>query len=226
VGPREQEEKKRWQVVGGVPGARFFARWGAAGGAPRQTKEMKAAVFLDRDGTLIEESGYLDRLDRLVFFPFTTDAVRLLNRAGFAVVVVTNQSGVARGLLPEAFVHETHRFITDRLAKGGACIDAYYHCPHHPDGIVAEYRERCECRKPQPGLLRRAAADLDLGLERSFVVGDRWQDLDAGKAVGARTVLVRTGVGRLTELAQRDGAKPDATVENLIEAVSWILRQS
>jgi D-glycero-D-manno-heptose 1,7-bisphosphate phosphatase len=187
---------------------------------------MKAAVFLDRDGTLIEESGYLDRLDRLAFFPFTIDAVRLLNRAGFAVVVVTNQSGVARGLLPEAFVHEAHQFITDRVARGGACIDAFYYCPHHPDGIVAGYREQCECRKPRPGLLRRAAADLDLDLERSFAVGDRWQDIDAGKSVGGRAVLVRTGVGRVTEVAQQDRVEPDAIVENLIEAVSWIFRQS
>jgi D-glycero-D-manno-heptose 1,7-bisphosphate phosphatase len=187
---------------------------------------VKAAVFLDRDGTLIEESGYLDRLDLLAFFPYTTDAVRLLNRAGFAVVVVTNQSGVARGLLPEAFVHEAHRFITDRLARGAARIDAYYFCPHHPDGIVAEYRQRCDCRKPAPGLLLKAASDLDLDLRWSFAVGDRWQDIDAGKSVGARAVLVRTGVGRATETARQNRLEPDAIAENLIEAVSWILRQS
>ena len=184
------------------------------------------AVFLDRDGTLIEESGYLDRLERLAFFPFTADAVRLLNRAGLAVVVVSNQSGVARGLLTEAFVAQTHQFITERLEQGGAKIDAFYYCPHHPDGIVDEYRQRCDCRKPLPGLLRKAARDLGLDLRRSFAVGDRWPDLGAGEAVGARRVLVRTGHGRITEAAADQYAAPDAVTDNLVEAVSWILRQS
>ena len=99
---------------------------------------MRPAVFLDRDGTLIEEMGYLDRLDRLALFPYTIDAVRLLNRAGFAVVVVTNQAGIARGIVEESFVHESHRVISARLAEGGARIEAYYYCPHHPDGSVPE----------------------------------------------------------------------------------------
>ena len=186
---------------------------------------MPRAVFLDRDGTLIEESGYLDRLERLIFFPFTVDAVRLLNRAGFSVVVVSNQSGVARGLLSEAFVRETHQFIARRLEQGGASIEAFYYCPHHPDGVVEQYRKTCDCRKPLPGLFRAAASDLDLDLHRSFVVGDRWQDIDAGKSVAARTVLVRTGYGPVTLATRRDDGGADAVTENLMEAVSWILRQ-
>src|SRR3954466_11640293 len=118
---------------------------------------MKRAVFLDRDGTLIEEAGYLERLERLVFFPFSIDAVRVLNHAGFAVVVITNQAGIARGIVREAFVEEAHRHIADRLAAGGARVDGFYYCPHHPDGVVEQYRTECECRKPAPGLLRRAA---------------------------------------------------------------------
>src|SRR5262249_28936837 len=121
---------------------------------------MRRAVFLDRDGTLIEESGYLDRLDRLVFFPYSVDAVRSLNRAGYAVVVVTNQAGIARGIVREAFVGEAHAAISARLAAGGARVDAYYYCPHYRTGTVAEYVGQCDCRKPQPGMLRRAAADL------------------------------------------------------------------
>ena len=185
---------------------------------------MKRAVFLDRDGTLLEEANYVSELERLVFFPFSTDAVRLLNRAGFAVVVVTNQAGIARGIVEESFVVRAHAFITDRLAEGGARIDAYYYCPHHPQGIVEPYRGACECRKPQPGMLKRAAADLGLDLARSFVVGDKLQDLEAGAAVGARGVLVRTGYGRREEAKPDRAVEPAAVADNLMGAVSWILQ--
>jgi D-glycero-D-manno-heptose 1,7-bisphosphate phosphatase len=184
----------------------------------------RPAVFLDRDGTLLEEAGYLDRLDRLILFPFTIDAVRLLNRAGFSVVVVTNQAGIARGIFKESFVAEAHRHMTERLAAGGAHVDAFYYCPHHPEAVVNEFRQTCECRKPKPGMLTRAAADLDLALDRSFVVGDRWHDLEAGQRVGARTLLVRTGYGKTEEAAPRPELHPSAVVENVMEAVSWILR--
>jgi D-glycero-D-manno-heptose 1,7-bisphosphate phosphatase len=187
---------------------------------------MKRAVFLDRDGTLIEESGYLDRLERLFFFPYSVDAVRLLNRAGFAVVIITNQAGIARGIVKESFVEEAHRHIAQRLEAGGAKIDAFYYCPHYPEGTVAEYRVTCDCRKPQPGLLLRAAADLNLDLEHSFVVGDRWHDLAAGQAVGASGVLVRTGLGWRDEAAPHPGTVPDAIVDNLMDAAAWILEQT
>jgi D-glycero-D-manno-heptose 1,7-bisphosphate phosphatase len=187
---------------------------------------MRRAVFLDRDGTLIEESGYLDRLERLVFFPFSVDAVRLLNRAGFAIVIVTNQAGIARGIVKEAFVQEAHRHIAERLQAGGAAIDGFYYCPHYPTGVVEPYRVECDCRKPQPGLLRRAARDLDLDLGRSFVVGDRWHDLAAGQAVGARGVLVRTGLGRRDEATPEAGTVPATIVDNLMDAAAWILQQA
>jgi D-glycero-D-manno-heptose 1,7-bisphosphate phosphatase len=187
---------------------------------------LRRAVFLDRDGTIIEEAGYPDSLDRLVFFPFSVDAVRTLNAGGFAVVVVTNQSGIARGIVPEPFVGEAHRYIADRMQSGGARIDAFYYCRHHPDAIDPSLRGPCDCRKPQPGLLHRAAADLALDLSRSFVVGDRWKDLGAGHAVGARGVLVRTGVGRDQE--QQSGARlPGVTiVDDLAAAAAWILHQA
>jgi D-glycero-D-manno-heptose 1,7-bisphosphate phosphatase len=184
---------------------------------------VKRGVLLDRDGTLIEEVGYLDRLDLIRFFSYSVDAVRLLNRAGYAVIVITNQAGVARGYFDEAFVDTAHRVISERLTQGGARVDAYYYCPHHPDGSVAAYRSNCECRKPQPGMLVKAAADHQLDLRRSFVVGDRAGDLEAGAAVGARTALVRTGYGRRHEEAAR--ASGAVVVDNLMQAVSWILRQ-
>src|SRR4051794_1355147 len=152
---------------------------------------MKRAVFLDRDGTLIEESGYLDRLDRLAIYPFAVDAVRLLNRAGFKVIVISNQSGIGRGLIRESFVVEAHAHIRACLEAGGASLDAFYYCPHHPHATVAAFRQRCECRKPGAGMLMTAAAEHGLDLERSFVVGDRWDDVGAARAAGAKGVLVR-----------------------------------
>src|SRR5438045_3813168 len=125
-------------------------------GTPRMTR----AVFLDRDGTLIEEAGYLDRLERLVFFPYSVDAVRLLNRADLAVVIITNQAGVARGIFQEAFVAEAHRHVATTLEKGGARVDGFYYCPHHPEASIEQYRTSCECRKPRPGMLRQAAEEL------------------------------------------------------------------
>jgi D-glycero-D-manno-heptose 1,7-bisphosphate phosphatase len=184
----------------------------------------RPAVFLDRDGTLLEEAGYLDRLDRLVFFPYSVDAVRLLNRANFAVIVVTNQAGIARGIFKESFVAEAHHHISARLSGGGAHVDGYYYCPHHPEAVIEAYRKSCDCRKPEPGLLRQAAAEHGLALERSFVIGDRWHDLEAGRRVGARGVLVRTGYGKTEEQAPHASVTPAAVVDNLVEAVSWILR--
>ncbi len=186
---------------------------------------MTRAVFLDRDGTLIEDSGYLDRLERLVYFPYTVDAVRVLNRAGFAVVVVTNQAGVARGIVRDAFVGEAHRAISDRLAAGGARIDAYYYCPHYHSGPVAEYVRVCDCRKPQPGMLLRAAADLGIDLARSFAVGDRAHDIGAAAAAGVRSLLVRTGLGRDEETTLTDHVTPAAVVDTLADAAAWILDQ-
>ena len=186
---------------------------------------MNSAVFLDRDGTIIEDVGYLRRLDQIALFPWSVDAIRCLNRAGLAVVVTTNQAGVARGLFTEAFVDETHRELTKRLEAGGARIDAYYYCPHHPTkGTVAEYSKACDCRKPGPGMVDRAARDLGLDPVRSFVVGDKWLDVGMARAAGARGILVRTGAGAEQELlTQPANLSADAIVDNLAAAVSWIL---
>jgi D-glycero-D-manno-heptose 1,7-bisphosphate phosphatase len=181
------------------------------------------AVFLDRDGTMIEDVGYLDALNRVDFFPWTVDAIRMLNRAGFPVVVVTNQSGIARGFFGEAFVEETHRLIAARLEAGGARVDAYYYCPHHPNGKVAAYARSCDCRKPGPGMIRQAANDLGLDPARSFVIGDTWLDIGLARAVGARGILVRTGAGAAWEVRPSADLAADAVVDNLAAAASWIL---
>ena len=184
------------------------------------------AVFIDRDGTLIEEVGYLDRVERVELYPWTIDAVRALNRAGFRVVLATNQSGVARGFFTEAVVDDVHQHIARLLESGGARIDAYYYCPHHPDGKVEQYAVRCDCRKPARGLVDRAARELGIDPAQSFVIGDRWLDVELARTVGARGVLVRTGYGLTEEARPREALAADAIVDNLIAAASWILRSA
>jgi D-glycero-D-manno-heptose 1,7-bisphosphate phosphatase len=182
------------------------------------------AVFLDRDGTIIEDVGYLDRVSRLSVFPWSIDAIRALNRAGLRVIVVTNQAGVARGFFDEARVRELHLALDEQVRDGGARIDAYYYCPHHPEGTVELYRRRCDCRKPGRALVDLAAVDLGVDPTRSFVVGDRWHDMALAASVGAAGVLVRTGYGWAEEARPVDGVVAAAIVDNLVEAAGWILR--
>lgn len=186
---------------------------------------MRPAVFLDRDGTIIDDVGYLDTVDRVTLYPWSIDALRLLRRAGFALVVVTNQSGVARGFVSETFVLEVHAHLSKELARGGVEIDRYYYCPHLADAREAAYRLECDCRKPRPGMATRAAAELGLDLSRSAVVGDRWSDIGLARALGAAGLLVRTGAGAGEAAQPVDGLAADAVVGNLMEAASWILRE-
>lgn len=184
---------------------------------------LRAAVFLDRDGTIIEDVGYLDAVERIDVFPWSTDAIRALNRAGLPVVVITNQAGVARGYFPESFVAEAHRALDARLALGGARIDAYYYCPHHPEGAIVEYRQACDCRKPGCGMIQRASLELGLDPARSVVVGDTAGDIGAARAAGARAILVRSGLGHRLKDKRGAAPDPDAIVDNLAAAASWIL---
>jgi D-glycero-D-manno-heptose 1,7-bisphosphate phosphatase len=186
--------------------------------------DLVPAAFLDRDGTMIEEVGYLDRPERLQLYPWSSIAIRALNRAGIRVVMVTNQSGIARGFFDEAMVERIHARMKQLLAAGGATIDAYYYCPHHPDGSMAKYARACDCRKPAPGLVERARRELGVDPRRSFTVGDRWIDVALARTVGARGILVRTGYGVTEEDRPPEGLTADAVVNNLVEAVSWILR--
>jgi D-glycero-D-manno-heptose 1,7-bisphosphate phosphatase len=186
----------------------------------------RPAVFLDRDGTLVEERGYIDRLELLAVFPWTADAVRLLKRAGFDVIVITNQSAIGRGIIDEPFLHQVHALLDSHLAPAGAAPDAYYYCPHHPEASVERFRSTCRCRKPGPGMIEQACRDRGLDPRRSFMVGDRWIDVAAGHAAGCRSVLVRTGHGAHDEGAPQPGARADAILNNLMEAVGWILRNS
>lgn len=155
----------------------------------------RPAVFLDRDGVLIEEIGYLSDPSQVRLIPGACAAVARLNRLGVPVVVVTNQAGVARGRFPEENVHAVHRHLDELLARDGARIDRWYYCPHHPTAGVGPYRVHCACRKPSPGMLLTAARELDLDRVASVLIGDKLSDLEAGAAAGCATILVRTGYG-------------------------------
>jgi D-glycero-D-manno-heptose 1,7-bisphosphate phosphatase len=187
---------------------------------------VRPAVFLDRDGTLIEECGYLDKLEDIVLLAGTVDALGLLRDAGYALVLVTNQAGVARGFFDEAFVRAAHGHLAAMLATAGVVLDGYYYCPHHPDGVVAEYARVCRCRKPAPGMVERAARELDLDVERSFVVGDKWLDVELASNAGARGLLVRTGYGAGIEDTPQPLAKALAITDTLFDAAREILRHS
>ena len=188
---------------------------------------LRRAVFLDRDGTLSEEAGYINHLSRFRLFPFAVEAVRLINTSGHLAVVVTNQAGVAQRYFPEGLLEEVHAELASAMEAGGARLDGIYYCPHHPAAANPTYRMDCDCRKPKTGLVRRAAEELGIDLEGSFVVGDRLPDLELAWAVGARGVLVKTGygLGELTYNAPLWPRQPDLVADNLLEAVASISAQ-
>ncbi len=185
---------------------------------PEPARRLRRAVFLDRDGTIAEEMGYLNHISRLQIFSFAAAAIRRLNQAQIPVVVVTNQSGAARGFFPEELVLRVHERIAEQLSADGARVDAFYYCPHRTD-------DDCQCRKPLTGMLERAAREHALELPGSFVVGDRYDDVALAHAVGGRGVLVMTGYGRGEHEWNRAGwpKPPDFVVEDLREAVDKII---
>ena len=185
----------------------------------------RPALFIDRDGTLTEEVGYVNHPARLRLLPRSAEAIRRLNAAGVAAVVVTNQAGIARGYFSEDVLHAVNHTLTSELLRAGAKLDGLYVCPHHPSEGEPPFRAQCECRKPKPGLLLRAAADLGLDLARSTMVGDKPSDLAPGRAVGAAAVLVLTGYGRgeWEYRRQRFAVEPDHVAADLLEAVEWAL---
>lgn len=185
----------------------------------------RPAVFIDRDGTLTEEAGYVNHPRRLRLLPRSAQAIRRLNEAGIAAVLVTNQAGVARGYFSEEVLQAVNASLVAQLKDEGAHLDGLYVCPHHPTEGAPPYRQDCDCRKPRPGLLHRAAADHGLDLGRSTLVSDRPSDLLAARAVGAAAVLVLTGYG-LGEWEYRRASlpvEPDHVAEDLLGAVEWVI---
>ena len=182
---------------------------------------LRPAVFLDRDGTITEEVGYLNHISRFRMLSGVAVAIRRLHEAQMPVVVVTNQSGVGRGYFPESLVREVHERMISELAAEGARLDGVYYCPH----VGAD---ECQCRKPRTGMLERAAAELRLDLKKSFVVGDRGGDVELARRAGSRSIFVRTGFGEgeLAWHAANWPHQPDFVAKDLTEAANWILMET
>ncbi len=220
----------------GAQAAPALAEHRRAGDAPYPTVRGDAggklagsgvAVFLDRDGTICEEVGYVNHIDRARVFPWAAEAIRKLNEAGLPAIVTTNQSGVGQGYFPEELVHQVHEKIASELAEQGARLDAFFYCPHHPHAALEDYRIECRCRKPATGMLEEAAKRFPIRLEASYVVGDSSRDMEMGFNAGARRILVLTGYGKGNYEYQRHrwSRPPDIVARDLRQAVERILAE-
>jgi D-glycero-D-manno-heptose 1,7-bisphosphate phosphatase len=188
---------------------------------------LRPVVFLDRDGTLNEEVGYIRDVSNLNLIEGAAQAVRKLNDAGVAAVLTTNQSGVARGYYPEQHIHNLHERLVSLLTAGGAKLDAVYYCPHLPEGSVAEFSFACDCRKPEPGMVTQALKEHadDYDPARTYVVGDKSTDVELAHKCGAKGVLVTTGFGQdVLDGKYQWPVKPDYIAKDLTDAVDWILK--
>jgi len=180
---------------------------------------LKRAVFVDRDGTLNEESGYLFRKEDCRFIPGVIKAIVQLNKAGFLVVVITNQSGIARGYYSEADLHQLHLYMANEIKVSGGRVDGWYFCPHHPDYLSDG--AQCDCRKPMPGMILRAAHELGIDLASSWMVGDKIADVKAGIAAGCQTIMVKTGYGEVEALSALPG---QITLDDFCAAADYITK--
>jgi D-glycero-D-manno-heptose 1,7-bisphosphate phosphatase len=188
------------------------------------SNSLRPAVFLDRDGTVNVEVHYLSQPDQLELLPTVSETISMLNTRGIAVVVVTNQAGIARGYFPEHRLVAVHDHLIQMLSARNATLDGIYYCPHHPTAGLGTYRISCDCRKPMPGMLTRAAAELGLDLTRSVMIGDRKSDLEAGANAGCQTALVLTGYGKETSAAiTLDSLRGIGIFHSVAEAVNaWL----
>ncbi len=177
------------------------------------------ALFLDRDGTLVHASHYPSRPEQLRLYDDIGPALQALQQHGFCLIIITNQAGIARGYFTEADLQRMHDYLTGELAALGVRVDGIYHCPHHPDGVVEGLSIRCECRKPQPGMLLRAAQELELDLEHSWFVGDILDDVEAGNRANCRTILVDLGTESLPQHPLR---VPTFVASNTLHALQII----
>lgn len=186
---------------------------------------LRPAVFLDRDGTVNEQMGYINHISRFHLLPEAGRAIKLLNDHKIPVVVVSNQSGLARGYFPKELLNQVHKKMDRLLAQEGAHIDGLYYCPHHPEAKEMQYRIDCNCRKPKTGMLLQAADEMNLDLSHSFVVGDRWSDIKCADRAGCSSVLVLTGYGRgdYEYIGPDQDIQPSHVAENLFDSVKWIL---
>jgi len=188
-------------------------------------EQKSKAVFLDRDGTISVEIGYIDNVELFKLYPESVEALASLKAMGYKLVVISNQSGVAQGFFPESRVRMIHDKMMSLLKENGVVLDGVYYCPHLPNGKIPEYAKECECRKPNIGMIKRAEKELKIDLRHSLLIGDKLSDIACGRNAGLKTILVRTGYGKETEQQLRglsEAEKPEVIVETLREAVEWI----
>ena len=185
----------------------------------------KAAVFIDRDGTLNEQMGYINHPDRFRLLQGVAEAILLLNQNDFLAIIISNQSGVARGYFPIQLVHEVHGLMKETLKAKGARIDGVFFCPHHPRGSVPEFAIECHCRKPKPGLIEQACQAFDIDLSGSYMVGDRCLDIETAERSHLKGILVETGygLGEIRYVLPQTHVKPLHIAGDLLGAVQWIL---
>jgi D-glycero-D-manno-heptose 1,7-bisphosphate phosphatase len=185
----------------------------------------RPAVFIDRDGTINEQMGYINHISRFVLLPGAADGIKLLNRYHFLVVVVSNQSGVAREYFPIRLVDEVHAYMKELVEREGGHIDGIFFCPHHTNGNVREYSIECDCRKPRTGLIERACQDFDIDMESSYVIGDRCTDIELAHRANLNGILVTTGygLGEIDHVLPKTPYKPIHIAKDLLYAVRWII---
>jgi D-glycero-D-manno-heptose 1,7-bisphosphate phosphatase len=185
----------------------------------------RPAIFMDRDGTINEQRGYINHISRFILLPGVIEAVRLLNENNFLAIIVSNQSGVARGYFPIDLVEEVHASLRATLKVEGAIIDGIFFCPHYPRGALEKYSAECGCRKPAIGLIEQARESFDIDMSNSYVVGDRYTDIELAHRSNLKSVLVETGYGRgdIEYVIPNKPIKPTYIARDLFEAVRWIV---
>lgn len=185
----------------------------------------KHAVFLDRDGTINKDVGYPNSYGMLEIYPFSFEAIRKINAAGMAAVIVTNQSGIGKGFIEEKNLHHIHRKMSLDFARRKAHFDGIYYCPHYEHSESQEYRKECSCRKPNPGMAHQAVRDLNIDTAKSYMIGDKVEDILFGVNIKATSILVMTGFGSasLPKLIEK-GIHPAYVAQNLLDAVNWIIK--
>jgi len=191
----------------------------------RIKRRCRKAIFLDRDGTVTEEVGYVNHPDRLKLIPGAAEAIKKINDSGMMAILITNQAGVAKGYFPEWMVHRVHEKLESLLRERGARLDRIYYCPHHPEGREKTYKIICACRKPAPGMIHMAEKELNIDVAKSYVIGDKYMDVELARKVGATGIMVLTGYGKgeYELFGNAWKLKPDHISQDLSEAVDWIL---
>ncbi|RLC28599.1 D,D-heptose 1,7-bisphosphate phosphatase [Candidatus Woesebacteria bacterium] len=187
----------------------------------------RPAVFIDRDGTINEQMGYVNHISRFVLLPGTAEGIRLLNRHQYLAIIVSNQSGVARGYFPMELIDRVHAHMKDLLAKEGANIDGIFFCPHYPRGNVPEYSVECDCRKPRTGLVQKACEEFDIDMKNSYVIGDRCSDIELAERSNLQGIMVTTGygLGDIEYVLPNKPFKPLHIARDFLHAVRWIIER-